>query len=276
MKNAPLTTTAIVRRPARPWTRFASLLALLVAAAPAAADGTSANGPVSLAAAAPAPAPATAPATAPAPATASVVDPDPEPAAPPAHETRALGTPNGLFSARPASETGAEDEDVGPLGALDPRRNDMTRLGLALALVIGLAVAVRLVFRRFSGVLGGGGRPAGVMEILARYPVARGQSVVLLKVARRVLVVHHGGNGMTTLSEITEPDEVAQLLARMESGSRARDAVKFRSTLRNFEREHEQLAAESSDPGAGIIEVVDLTRPARRVTRHPSRRRLTA
>jgi len=251
-----------------------ALAALFAFAGPAAAEATNANGPRSLAGAE-----TSAAAAEPRPVESRPVEPRPvEPPPAPDHEQSALGMPNGLFSTRPSDATSEVDEP-GPIEALDPRRNDITRmiLGmiLALAVVLGLAAVVRVVLRRASGVLGGGGRPAGVLEILARYPVARGQSLLVLKVARRVLIVHHGGSGMTTLSEITDGDEVAALLARMESGSRARDAVKFRRTLKSFEREHERLAETSAEP-VGTIEVVDLTRPARRPGRHPARRRLSA
>ncbi|MHC5112904.1 MAG: flagellar biosynthetic protein FliO [Planctomycetota bacterium] len=254
MKNVPIEITAL-----------AALIALFALARPAPGETTNANGPRSIGAAADAPVPVPASESESVPASASESVPasgsasGSVPASVPASasEDQVLGKPNGMFSSRPTGAA-SDAEAPGPLGALDPRRNDVTRMVLALAFVLALALVVRVIMRRASGVLGGGGRPAGVLEILARYPVARGQALLVVKVARRVLIVHHGGNGMTTLSEITDADEVAALLARMESGSRTRDALKFRNTLRSFEREHERLAS------TGGIEVVDLTRPERR------------
>ena len=134
----------------------------------------------------------------------------------------------------------------------------------ALVVVLGLLVLLRVFLRRVPGLLAGGGQPSGVLEILARYPVGRGQSLMILKLARRVLLVHQAGTSMHTLTEVTGEDEVASLLSRMEAGSRSRDAVRFRSALRTFQQEHEGHASSRFLPGdeAGRDrpELVDLTR----------------
>lgn len=78
---------------------------------------------------------------------------------------------------------------------------------------------------------------------------------MIVRFARRLLLVQQGSHGMTTLSEVSDPDEVAGLLARIESGSRGRTADKFRAMLEQFESEHEGA------PGFGEQrEVIDLTR----------------
>jgi flagellar biogenesis protein FliO len=199
---------------------------------------------------------------------------------PPASESFTLPGPDGLFSARPSRDPAADassGDDGSVLDAVDPRRNGLARVLGALALVLGLLGLVRLVLPRASGLLGGAARPAGIIEVLARYPVARGQTLLLIKMARRILLVHQHAGGMSTLSEVSDPDEVAALLARMEAGARQRDAGRFRTALETFDREHERLLAqESGAAGAagaaataarGDIEIVDLTRT-------PSRGRL--
>ncbi len=187
--------------------------------------------------------------------------------APRPSEQRALGIPNGPLSARPAEAqaiAGGDGTLLERIAALDPRRNETIRVVGALAVVLGLMLLVRVLLRRAGGALGSGSRPAGVLQVLARYPVARGQSLVLLKLSRRVLLVHQSGATMSTLAEVTDRDEVAALLADLEAGSRSRDAERFRSVLRSFEREHEQARrGPGRVHGAGSaaeIEVVDLTR----------------
>jgi hypothetical protein len=72
---------------------------------------------------------------------------------------------------------------------------------------------------------------------------------------------------MSTLSEVTDEHEVASLLARLEAGSREREALRFRSLLRTFEREHDARAAPPAAPGDAHRrqgEIVDLTRAGRR------------
>jgi flagellar biogenesis protein FliO len=149
------------------------------------------------------------------------------------------------------------------LDRFDPRIAEFARVGGALAVVLGVMFLTRLVLKRAGGPFMGAGRPSGVLEVLARYPVGKGQSLILLKLARRILLVHQSGNQMRTLAEVTEGNEVAGLIARMEAGSRSREASRFRATLQAFESEHEDIA-DMRLPGSRHshedIEVVDLTR----------------
>lgn len=145
---------------------------------------------------------------------------------------------------------------------------EMGRIGGALGAVLVLLFGLRAVLRRFAGPMAGGGKPQGVIDVLARYPIARGQSLVLIRLARRVLLIHQAAGTMSTLSEVSDPDEVAALIARLEAGSRSRDAVRFRKTLESFHQEHRDAdvkdlpAALPSNDGA--IETIDLTRKGRR------------
>ena len=112
---------------------------------------------------------------------------------------------------------------------------------LALAGTLAAIFAMRFVVKRFGGNLGGGfgraKRPSGVVEVLARYPFARGHHIVLIKVGRRVLVTHQSAQGIQTLSEFSSPSEVADLIARCEAGARGTDQFSFDSLLRTNDRE---------------------------------------
>jgi len=136
---------------------------------------------------------------------------------------------------------------------------------------IGLLLILRTIMVRSQRWLGAAGRPSGVVEILARYPVGKGQTLVLLKLARRVLLVHQHGNSMQTLTEVTDPDEVASLLGRIESGSSERDAPRFRNLLKQFNHDYDKVDRPGASPWQSSphpmeshadegIEVVDLTR----------------
>jgi flagellar biogenesis protein FliO len=180
-------------------------------------------------------------------------------------ENMALGLPNGPLSARPVESDARAETTL--LDRLDPRGNEVLRVLGALAIVLALLFALRFVMRRAAGGLGAAGRPSGVLEILARYPIARGQSLMVLKMARRIVLVHHSGTTMRTLSEVNDPEEVAALLGRLEAGSRPREAQKFRSMLGAFERQHEQAAPDKRPRefrpitgGDDHVEIVDLTR----------------
>lgn len=124
-------------------------------------------------------------------------------------------------------------------------------LGFVLALMVALAIGAKKLTRKYAGrslaaAMGpGGASPAGVLEILGRYPVARGQSLVLLKIDRRVLLLSHtvpagrlraaAGATFTTLSEITDPEEVASILWRVREQSGQNDDERFGSILRQSE-----------------------------------------
>jgi hypothetical protein len=82
--------------------------------------------------------------------------------------------------------------------------------------------------------------------VLARYPLARGQQIVLLEVGRRILVTHQTAQAVTTLGEVSDPDEVADLRARCEAGRRGTQAFSFDALLRGSSREFD--AAERAVP----------------------------
>ena len=119
---------------------------------------------------------------------------------------------------------------------------------LALGLVLGLAVGASVVFKKFArsrgglvGAMGPGGpSPSGVLEILGRYPIGAGQTLVLLRFDQRVLLLHQVGGrknpSMRTISEVADAEEVASIM--MKTRDAASDAVdaSFRETIRKMER----------------------------------------
>ena len=167
----------------------------------------------------------------------------------PATQERALPSSESLPLGPPPA--GHDEDAAGPSG-FSLELGEFLRVGAALAGVVALLFVLRMLLRRMGG-LPDSRRPSGVVQIHGRYPVARGQQVVLLQVGRRLLVTHQSGGGMRTLSEITEPDEVAQVLGRLEGGRSKRGHVPAGG---DFQQELAQ-AAESKE------QVVDLTRSPR-------------
>lgn len=142
----------------------------------------------------------------------------------PAIEQRALGS-------APDTETTAS-QGVG----------GWVRTVLALGAVLGLLLVLRAIVVRASrrsglvGELGAGGRaPSGVLSVLGRYPVARGRSLVLLQLDTRVLLLEQSSDGFKTLSEVTEPDEVASILTKTRDEEGASQAARFNAMLRDLE-----------------------------------------
>jgi flagellar biosynthetic protein FliP len=122
---------------------------------------------------------------------------------------------------------------------------------------------MRLV-RRYSmaqglaGALGAGGRaPSGVLEVLARYPIARGQSLVLLRLDRRVLLCCHTrggkfgvGGGMTVLTELTEPEDVAAILIKTRDSASESIARRFQSILSRSEHDADRVLSHAEASGS--------------------------
>ena len=194
-------------------------------------------------------------------------DSAPAPIVLPSSESASLGKPNSVFSSRPTSES--DQSKTNPLTALDPRENDITRAILALGIVMFLLLGLRAGLRRFGGPLTGG-RPSGVLEVIGRFPAGRGQHLVLLKLGRRIVLAYQTKGSMSLLSEISDPDEVADLLARIEAGSRQTRSGKFQSILRGLSSADstgqwdEVRLGRSVKTGFGGNEVIDLTRRPRK------------
>ena len=142
---------------------------------------------------------------------------------------------------------------------IDVPRGTWRTIG-SLALIIGLIVALRSVMTRFGGPLARARAPSGIIEVLGRFPLSRGQTLLLIKVDRRVLLLSQAGGSLTTLSEITDAEQVASLLQRLrhERGD-------------SFTRRFEELATPVTDRSDAALSssdeipvVVDLTRKARK------------
>ncbi|MFN0010172.1 MAG: hypothetical protein ACKVS8_00860 [Phycisphaerales bacterium] len=130
-------------------------------------------------------------------------------------------------------------------------------MALPLGVVVGLVLICAAVLRRVASRSGGlcaalatGAAPAGVVEVLGRYPVSRGQALVLLRVDRRVLLLSHaagarqGAASFTTLSEFSDHDDVASILAKVNDaeppkagawGSAKTANARFHAALKLFE-----------------------------------------
>lgn len=159
-----------------------------------------------------------------------------------------------------------------PIGTNDDATGvDIVRTLGSLALVVGLIGALALGARwaakkqgGLAGQLGAGGRaPSGVAQVLARYPMSRGQTLVLFHIGSRVLVTFHATGGkagptMTPLCEITDPEEVADLLLKTREEEAAETQARFREAVESAEAAFDRA---SPKPGAS---------PFRRVQTSPS------
>lgn len=149
---------------------------------------------------------------------------------------------------------GRSPGDAGPSAAPTGSHAAQTALalGLVLALILALAAGARKLARSRGtlgaalGAMGASPAPAGILEVLGRYPIARGTSIILLKVDRRVLVLSQtgsrlrgGGASLATLCEIADPEEVASIIVKANEAEGRSIGSRFREALRTFERAHD-------------------------------------
>src|SRR5207247_732470 len=87
----------------------------------------------------------------------------------------------------------------------------VTRVAIAMAIVIGAIFVLRWVGRRFFGIASVG--DGGVVKVLSRSTIGPRQQVLLMQVGKRMLVVANSGVGMNTLCEVTDEQEVASLVS---------------------------------------------------------------
>jgi len=170
----------------------------------------------------------------------AVADAAPADAAVPVRERLPLGA-----APSPAGAGAGRGEHAGASRGGGILSHWLVRTVGALSVVIALIFISRRVLMKLSSAAGGlpgqfgaGGRaPSGLVEIIGRYPVARGHTLVLLRLDRRLLLLGHSGEGFTTLSELTDPDEVASILIKARDEEGESMAARFGALLRGMERD---------------------------------------
>lgn len=174
------------------------------------------------------------------------------------------------------ANAGAGEDDHAPLGAPEASSpmslggsalRTAGALGAVLAVMVGLAMALRRVSRMGAGgssvlgSLGPGGRaPSGVLLVLGRYPTGRGQQLVLVKLDRRILLLSQqtgfgrkgSGPAWSTLCEITDPEEVASLLIRTQDERQASIAAGFEQALTRHQETFDRGYDEPGDEPATL------------------------
>lgn len=134
---------------------------------------------------------------------------------------------------------------------------DWSRLLLAMGVVIGLILLMRFVVgKMYPGV--GANKGARAVRVLSRSPIAPKQQVLLVQVGRRVIVVGDSAGTLTTLSEISDTDEVATLLGQLENTETTTAPSRFSSLFSkaqdDFTQDEPNPAADVNHPPAAEIE----------------------
>ncbi len=146
-----------------------------------------------------------------------------------------------------ADDAASGRASVGPRPLSEGWLQTLMALSGVVLLILGLGQLYKRLARAQGGLAGrlgaGGSAPTGILEVIGRYPVSRGMTLVVMKFDRRVLLVAHGassGRGkigrassMRTLCELTDPEDVASVLLKARSASGESIAQSFERALRD-------------------------------------------
>jgi len=108
---------------------------------------------------------------------------------------------------------------------------DVATTLLALAVVVAMIFLARYLLRRLAGVHAGTRRLAA-MEVMARTRVSPRQQLLLVRLGKRLVLTGCGPGSLTALAEVTDPDDVADLIQAAEQSRPASlgDLLKRRSS----------------------------------------------
>jgi flagellar biogenesis protein FliO len=149
--------------------------------------------------------------------------------------------PEGI-SAAPANKAGDDTSDN------DSSSFEVPRILAATALVVCLIFLLRWVARRFGAAPAPNGTRA--VQVVSRSVIAPRQSVVLMRVGRRVLVVADNGTQLSSLGEISDPDEVAALIGQVQGEKIDLAGRTFGAFIGRFKRDEKDELVASSASGS--------------------------
>ncbi|MEL6497490.1 MAG: flagellar biosynthetic protein FliO [Planctomycetota bacterium] len=176
-----------------------------------------------------------------------------------------------------SSPLGAPATEQSPLGRGSTASASIGSAIASLAAVIAVIVACfagyRVIASRAGGLVGqvgAAGAPAGILDLLGRYPIGSGQTLLLLKVDRRVLLVAQsapsrvgGTSSMSTLCEITDADAVSSIVSKSGTKEPSFSDVMTTTQGRGVSGSRTLPAHLASDG----IEVVDVTKSGHPLSR---------
>lgn len=121
----------------------------------------------------------------------------------------AAGLTAPLLAALPALALAADQ--AGPAELAPNFGVSVVKMLVGLGLVLALMVVLYWLMRRFMP--GGAGMPGGRMRVLGRLSLGARKSVTMIEVGGRVLILGVGGDSITLLDKVEDPQKVAELSA---------------------------------------------------------------
>jgi len=123
---------------------------------------------------------------------------------------------------------------------------------MALGVVITLVVVVRLFLRRLHG--GGGTTNAGLVEVMARVPIAPKTHVLFLRIGERIIIAGQTQAGLNTLANFDDPEDVAEVLAHVQAAKPASISEGFTKLMKQFDRGYDPDQTEGGDRDEHVVD----------------------
>jgi len=144
---------------------------------------------------------------------------------------------------------------------------DTRQVVLSLGIVIGLILLLKWAAKRMFP--GQAGIPSSrAIQVVSRSVVSPKQQFLMLQVGKRLVVVADSGAGMSPVCEITDPDEVAELIGQIRSQATQTFGKSF-MTLFGRKQEQFEVTEDSGEKSAllGDGPIEDSEDPAVGMTR---------
>ena len=135
-----------------------------------------------------------------------------------------------LLPARGKSRTGPQASKTAP-------RSSLTNLAISLGLVLAIFFGLVWILRRVNPAATKAEIPGEVVQILGRAPLNGRQSMQLVRLGDKILLLAISPTGTEPLGEITDRDEVDAITEICRSKNKNKIAETFRETLTRVRRD---------------------------------------
>ena len=180
-------------------------------------------------------------------------------------ESKPLGLPRTIRSTEQNHQLG-DNPTTTPLKLGKEFVRTVATLAGVLMLIFALAHFYKRLARTkggLSGQIGAGGKaPAGLVEVLGRYPISSGMTLVVMRFDRKVLLLSHatpgrgkrsGVGSMQTLCEMSSPEEVASILGKVRDHEGDSISANFEKALHQAGNATDQeIASAMYQPSPGM------------------------
>ena len=156
--------------------------------------------------------------------------------------------PNAPFEAKSIRRNGTATADANrptgsskSQGSSNGSTSDLGRAILSLMAVIGIALGLMWVWKMFLAKTQGSPENSSI-QVLSKTSITPRQSVLLLQAGRRLIVVGTSGTELNTLCQIDNPEEVAEMIAKVRLEKASRGINGFRKIFSKAESEFSDSA----------------------------------